>query len=52
MRQQFSFIDLLSIICFYLTVETMNDNRVLENHLQKQDRKLNKILEVLNNDSR
>lgn len=52
MIKQMSFMDMLSIFCFYLTVITMDDNKMLEEHLIEQDNKINKILEVLENDNR
>lgn len=52
MRQSMNIVDMLSIICFYLTVETMNDNQMLEKHLEQQDQKMDKILEVLKYDGR
>ena len=52
MNQQLSVIDMLSIICFYLTIETMNDNKLLEEHLQRQDEHINTLIEVLKNDNR
>lgn len=52
MKERMNFVDMLSVICFYLTIETMNDNKILEEHLQKQDEKMNKILEVLEHDNR
>lgn len=52
MRQSMSIIDMLSVLCFYLTIETMEDNRLLEEHLEKQDQKMNEIIEVLKHDSR
>lgn len=52
MKQPMSIIDMLSVLCFYLTVETINDNQMLEEHLEKQDQKINEIIEVLKHDSR
>ena len=52
MREQMDIIDMLSILCCYITIETMNDNRILEEHLKKQDEKMDKIIEVLKNDSK
>lgn len=47
MKQSMSIIDMLSVLCFYLTIETMNDNQMLEEHLEKQDQKIDRIIEVL-----
>lgn len=52
MKQQMNVVDMLSVICFYLTLETMDDNRMLEEHLEKQDQKMDMIIEVLKHDSR
>lgn len=46
-KQQMSIIDMLSVLCFYLTIETIGDTQLLEEHLEQQDQKLNKIIEVL-----
>lgn len=51
-KQQLSIIDMLSVICFCLTVDTINDTQLLEEHLEKQDQKIDKIIEVLKHDSR
>lgn len=47
-----SMIDMLSVICFYLTIETMKDNEMLEKHLEEQDQKIDTIIEVLKHDNR
>lgn len=51
-KEPMSVIDMLSVICFYLTIETMNDNKMLEEHLRKQDQKIDMIVEVLKHDGR
>lgn len=52
MNRNLTIIDLLSIICFYLTLEGVDYNKMLKEHLIIQDKKLDKILEVLKDDNR
>ena len=52
MKEQMSIIDMLSVLCFYLTIQTINDNRMLEKHLEEQDNNIKEILEVLKYDGR
>lgn len=52
MKQQMNIIDMLSILCFYLTIQNINDTQLLEEHLEHQDQKIDKIIEVLKDDSR
>ena len=72
-NKQLSFIDILSIMSFYISLENLNENlsqsdkqdlqnslsenidkvlKEIHGHLEKQDNKINKILEVLSYDSR
>jgi len=71
--KQLSFIDILSIMSFCLSLENLNENlsqsdkqdlqnnlsesidkvlKEIHTHLKQQDEKIDKILEVLSNDSR
>lgn len=52
MREQIKFIDMLSIICFCLTLETIDDTKLMEEHLRQQDKQIDLILEVLKNGNR
>jgi len=62
-QKQLDFLDVLSIISFVLQIETLGNTFTIEDiqkdndrimqelhgHLEEQDRKINMILEVLNN---
>lgn len=50
-QQQLSAIDILSVLCFCLTLQTINDTKVLEMQLEEQGKDIKKILEVLKNDN-
>jgi len=52
MKEQMTIIDMLSVLCFYLTLQTIDDTRMLEKHLEQQDNHIKEILEVLKNDNR
>ena len=65
-NNQFSFLDVLNIMSFCIALMNLNEQDILENfsrnadtflsdihsHLAKQDEKIDKILEVLSNESR
>lgn len=50
-QQQLSAIDILSVLCFCLTLQTMDDTKILEMQLEEQGKDIKKILEVLKNDN-